>query len=1096
MNLSAFSLKNPVTVVMLTICVLVLGFVALGRLPLEQYPSISSSGITASVQYNNASPEEVERKVTIPLEATLGTLNSIESISSSSGNNSAWVRVNFKPGTDMDMANMEMREKVDQARGLMPPDVDRVSLRRWQSGQRATVYANMAWLGEGNRLVELVQQVIMPRLLRLDGVANVAIDDLPAKQLIVELDQELLQTHNISLSELSNQMRQHNVTLSLGRVLDGDQRYLVRSVNEFQRAEEIGELPVAGGRFRLKDIGRIVYGYPEKTRIERLNGIESVEVEVFKSSTANVVDMGQAVAAELERIGAEYEDKLDIAIVRNRADSVLREVRTLVDSALLGALLAMGIIFVFLRNIRSTMVVALAIPTAALCVFIGMYVARELFGSTITLNMVSMMGLVLAVGMLVDPAVVVLESIFRHRQEGGMEAGKAARQGSGEVGMAILASALTTICVFVPFFFLTDSRSATWMRDAGVAICLAVLVSMLVALTVVPLAASRLFKGGWEHYDRLLCWGIGLGLLGVAGWQLAGIGWVGLAVWWTRWSGLIGGSLAAMAWTGWLGLGIAAALLAGVVLAARRHGLRASYARLLGFTLDHRWLALLAAVGLSWGGYHLYNNIEHQGTPRTAERRADISLTIDRSYSLEEVSELFGQIEETLLARKEELDIESLATRFSQRSGRVRAYLVDADEGKLTSVEAGNAIKALLPEKVGVTYQMGRRRGWGGSAMGVEVQLSGRNPDVLAVLMEDVKSAMEQLPGVEDVDSSLEDGVEEVRVVIDRAQALGYGLSPRQVAQRISQALGTRRTSSFKSDDREIDVVMRLNEGDRATLDQLKNSRFEGRDGMSIQLGALADFHIERGPRNLQREDRTLKVTVFANTAEQQQVRSLRPKIEAMMGDMELPQGYSWDMGRARWWEQESQDDTNFTAIFAILLIYLIMASLFESLIHPFTIMLSIPFSLIGVAGGLYMMNVSFDDNASLGLLILFGIVVNNGIVLIDQINRLRAEGLSRREAILLGGQHRLRPILMTAFTTILNLMPLVLPMIYGTAEGFSRRWGPVGLVVVSGLATSTVLTLVLAPTLYSLLDDLALWVKGVVEVAHRQRAGGLEKAA
>ena len=412
MNLSEFSLKRPVTTLMLTICALVVGVVALDRLPIEQLPSISSSGITARVQYNNSSPEEIERLVVLPLEQTLGTLNNIDRISSSSERNQGEVRVDFKAGTDMDLANMEMREKLDQARALLPPDVDRVSLRRWQSDQRAIIDANLTWRGDGDRLLDLIQKVIQPRLLRLNGVVNVVIDDFEEKQLIVELDQERLQAHNISLGSLGWQLNENNTNISLGRVMDGDQRYMARAIGEFTRAEEIASLPLMGGQFRLSDIGEINYGYPEKRRYERLNGTDALELEIFKASTANVVEVGEVVVAELQAIEDEYDGELELFIDRNRAESVLKEAGTLFNSALLGAFLAMTIIFLFLRNIRSTIVIALAIPTSALCVFIGMYVAREVFESTITLNMVSMMGLMLAVGMLVDPAVVVLESIF------------------------------------------------------------------------------------------------------------------------------------------------------------------------------------------------------------------------------------------------------------------------------------------------------------------------------------------------------------------------------------------------------------------------------------------------------------------------------------------------------------------------------------------------------------------------------------------------------------------------------------------------------------------------------------------------------------
>lgn len=1087
MSLSELALKRPVTAAMVTLSVLVVGYVALGRLPIEQFPSISSSGISASVRYSSASPEEVERLITVPLEAALGTLNNVDRISSSSRNGNANVRVDFKAGTDMDLANMEMRERADQARSFMPSDVDRVQLRRWQSDQRPIVYANMAWKGEEDRLLQVIQKVIVPRLMRLNGVADAQIDDLEDKQLTIELDREQLQSHNISLGQLGWQLRENNVSMSLGRVVDGQQRFMVRAIGEFDQAEEIGDLPLVGGQFRMRDIGEVIYGYPEKRRYERLNGRDAAQVEVYKSSTANIVDVGLAITEELRKIEAEYAGVLDIEIVRNRATDVLDEANRLVDSALLGALLAMVIIFAFLRNVRSTMVVSLAIPTAALCVFIGMYVARELFGSTITLNMVSMMGLMLAVGMLVDPAVVVLESIFRRRQEDGLGSHQAALIGSREVGMAVLASSLTTICVFVPFFFLSDSRSAAWMRDAGVAICLAVIVSMIVSLSLIPLASSRLFREGVERYDAYLKMLILSGVAAIIYWRAGDVGWEGVAVWWNEWTVMIVDSFISMEWTAAVVLAVTALAIGLLVWFSRRRGLRDSYGALLNWTLDHRWVAMVATVGLTWTGYYLYNQIEHRGQPWQPERRVDISMQIDRSYSLEEIRAHFDQIEEVVLENKEALDIDALMTNFRQRRAGITAYLVSADDGKLTSMEAGQKLMAMLPPRVGFTYKMGRSRSWQGNNLGVEVQLRGRSEEVLEVLIEDVKIAMEKLPGVQDVDTSLEDGEEEIHVEIDRSQALNYGLSPRQVASSISAALGTRRTSSFKSDDREIDIVMQLNEGDRATLEQLKNSRFEGRDGADIQLAALADFQVRRGARQLSRENRELTVTVFANTENRRQAQMLIPQITAMMQGMEMPPGYSWDLGRAARWMREDQSDTNFTAIFAVVLIYLIMASLFESLIHPFTIMLSIPFSLIGVALGLYAFDAPFDNNGALGLLILFGIVVNNGIVLVDHINHLRAEGMSRREAILLGGKHRLRPILMTAFTTILNLMPLVLPMIYGTAEGFSKRWGPIGLVVVSGLTSSTLLTLILAPTLYSLLDDVAIWCKRVVRAANRE---------
>ena len=1086
MKLSEYAINRPVTMVMVVLSLIVLGAISLTRLPLERLPSISSSGVNVRVNYSSSSPEEVERLITLPLEEVLATLSNIDQITATSSQNRSSVRVDFVAGTDMDLANMEVRERVDQVRGELPDDVDHVEIYRWQSDQREMLEANIAWRGPGDRLGDITRKVIEPRLQRLNGVANVVIEGLEEKQLIVALDQQRLDAHNVSLPSLAWQVRNNNANISLGRVMEGERRYQVRAVGEFSGADEIGALPLVNREIRLQDVAQVKYEYPEKKRFERLNGVETVDVEIFKAPTAPVVGVAEDLRRVLGEIEAEYGGDLEIEIVRDRSKDVIREVDNLTNAAFLGALLAVGIIFAFLRNIRSTLVVAATIPTAALCVFTGMYVAREFFGSTITLNMVSMMGLMLAVGMLVDPAIVTLESIFRRRQEEGDDARQASLKGSREVGMAVVASALTTMCVFVPFFFLSDSRMGTWMRDAGLSICLAVMVSMIVSLSLIPLATSRLFKVEYDRYENVLKGVVLAALIGLVGWLLYTAGWQGTQRWLGAWSARLWGSIAGMEWLAASGWSTAVALVGAALWQFRRRGLRRTYVGVLNWTLDHRLVALVAALGLMGGGIYLFLQIEQQGTPWTSDRRVDISVTIERSYGIDEIKKLFDEIEDILLARKDELDIESLSTDFRLRRGGIRARLVDADDGKLSTMAAGGAILKLLPEKVGVTYKRGRSRSWSGRTQGVEVVLKGRDPEVLAVLAEEVSSQLGQLTGVLDIDTSLEETEEEIRVEVNRDQALSYGLSPQDVATTVNTALSTRRTSTFKTADREIDLVMQLEEEDRVDLDQLKNTRFESRDGTPVQLASLASFQLRQGPEDLKRAERQQTVTVFANTKDREAAYGMIKPVKEMMASIALPSGYSWDLGRAaRWMDQDAQE-SNFTMLFAVLLIYLIMASLFESFIHPFTIMLSIPFSLIGVALGFYALDISLDTNGIMGLLILFGIVVNNGIVMIDHINHYRREGMGRREAILRGGQNRMRPIMMTAFTTILNLMPLVLPMIYGTAEGFAKRWGPVGLVVVCGLGSSTMLTLLFAPVLYSLLDDASQWMRGVVRATYR----------
>ena len=438
---------------------------------------------------------------------------------------------------------------------------------------------------------------------------------------------------------------------------------------------------------------------------------------------------------------------------------------------------------------------------------------------------------------------------------------------------------------------------------------------------------------------------------------------------------------------------------------------------------------------------------------------------------------------ERLTLLKAELGIEAIRTRFSnRRSNRISCYLISADKAKLTTDEVKKKVKELLPDDIpGVRFRAGRSRG--NSSTGVGIEIKGRNPDVLAMLAEDIKLRMTDIEGAKEVETSLESGMEEVHVSINRARAQRYGLSPRQIATTIATALGSRGNSKFKTDDGEIDISLRLKEEDRATLEQLKNSTFQSDAGVLVSFGSLADFTLKNGPRSVERQDRMSTVDVYAGT-EPADVMKVGREMQSRMAELPIPSGYSWRMDRRFRWMSQEAGDTNFTMIFAALLIYLIMASLFESYIHPFTIMFSICFAFTGVAVGLYALNIPMDSNAYYGLLILFGIVVNNGIVLIDHINRYRQQGYFRREAIVRGGQDRLRPILMTATTTVLGLTPLVIPMIYGTAEGHARRWGPIGLVVICGLIFSTFLTLIILPTIYSLMDDLAIYVKRVAAAA------------
>ena len=1096
MNISEFAIRKPITAIMVALSVIVLGWISLFRLPLEYLPDVTFPRIYVEVSYPSSSPEEVERQISRPIEEALGSLTNIKSISSNSYSNRSSVRVEFGLDVDMDLVGVQVRDRLDQVRNLLPDDVERIAVRRINLEDFPILEFSVSWAGSNpDELANVFSQVISPRLQRLEGVGSVEIQGLAEKALFVEVDQNRLNAHGLDIRRLNNAIRNNNRNTSAGFVRDGGRRIAVRAIGEFQRVDEIRQLPLDDD-IVVQDVADVSYDYPEKEWFERLDGRESVTLEIQKSSKANMVTTAALVNAELDAIVEEIgADRLKLQLIRDRSTAVTDGIRNLSQSAILGGFLAVGVIFLFLRNYRSTVIVGAAIPGSVLTVFLIMYSFRHFAEATITLNLISMMGLMVAIGMLVDPAVVALENIYRKRYERGMSAIDAAIEGAREIGLPVVAGSLTTICVFVPMIFITDSRSSMWMRDFAITVVISVLASLVVALTIVPLAASRAFgRSGEGRAESITKQVIGFIGLSVISYAVYSTGVRESATW--LWEGALWvlAGFADLEWTAWTGLAIA--LLTPLVLffRFRSYGLRGFYERVISGTLRYRWTTVAVACTIMACGFHVYGLIEKSPYRYQPTRRVDFSVEHPRNWDTADLLELFLKVEEMLIPMKEELDIKAVSSRKSRGSRfstsvstRLTLYLVDAEEGQWTTDEVKKKVSALLPQDIpGVRFKSGRGRG--SSGVGVGVEIKGRNQEILNMIAEDVELNMQGISGVHDVESSLETGTEEIRVTIDRQRAQRLGLSPRSIATTVATALGTRGNSKFKTDDGEIDITVQLKEEDRATLDQLLNSQFESDRGELVSFSSLANFDYEKGPNTIRRDDRMSTVTIFANTEESARYRA-GTQMTRRMNSVPIPRGYSWQMDRSFRWMQQEQNEGNFTMLFAALLIYIIMASLFESYVHPFTIMFTIGFAFIGVAVGLYSFNVTMDSNASYGLLILFGIVVNNGIVFVDHINRYRSQGYPRYRAIVEGGKDRLRPILMTATTTILGLIPLVLPMIYGQAEGWGRHWGPIGLVVISGLFASTILTLILLPTVYSLMDDLSGWIRRTVATARTANA-------
>ena len=1007
---------------------MVLGWLSLDRLPLEFLPAFSSSNITVTAPYPSSSPEEVERVVVRPLEESLGTINGIETLSASATANSARISIGFVDGTDMDMAAVDVRDRIERVRHLLPDDLERLTVRRFQSSDIPVLRFNLSASWPTERLYDFTETIVQRRLERLEGVAQVEIGGLRVPQLQINLDPARMQAHGVDVRSLVTLLRSSNVNLSGGDIKEGSRKLLVRALGEFTHPREIRELPINGNGLRLGDVAEVVYGFPEQETFNFLNGVEALTVRVTKASSSNLLEVVRHLKEELAEIeGLPEAEGVEFRIYSDASRDVLQGLGQLRDAGLIGGAMAIVAMFFFLRSFRTTFLVALAIPLSVVATFVLIYFMRQAGLVDITLNVVSLAGLMLALGMLVDNSVVVIESIFRHRNELKEDAVTAALAGTSEVALSIIASTGTTMCVFLPLIFLTTGfRFKLYLENIGLTICIVIVASLVVALTVVPMAAAIVLRGQSPRPN---------------------------------------GFIQQLTW---------------------------HYGRLLDLTLRHRFAFVIAIVALLTGSLWLFTTIERSFSSRTLEREITLKVDTPRQYSLARTQALYKEVYARLDALRDELDIADISYAYDRSTGRSRAswrrtrqfniYLKDESETDITTAQARDRIREVLPERAGVNLRIVASQGRHGMS-GVQVELMGEDPVVLELISAQVADRLARLPMIRDVDTSLESGDEEIQVSVQRERALAAGLSSRAIAFTVNNALSSRAISHFKSGDREIDLVMQLREEDRETLDQLKNMQVFAGEGQ-LPLGALASFERVAGPRSIERENHRAKVTVSANATSSMATFTAMRTITALMNEMPLPPGYEWSYGRWNRYQQRDQEAGWFSWLFALPLVYMLLAALFESFTQPFTIMFSVPFALLGVGVVMKLTNQPWETMTLIGMIVLVGIVVNNAIVLINHINFLRRQGYERTEAIILGGKHRLRPILITAITTILGMVPMVAPFLFpqwfGAVEGRAATWAPIGLVIIGGLTTSTFLTLVIIPTIYSLVDDATLFVRRV----------------
>lgn len=1087
MSIPRTSTRRPVAVAMLFLAVILLGGISYVRLPIDLLPDVSYPRLVVYTSYPEVAPGEVERLVTERVEAEAAAVAGVERVTSVSREGVSLVTLRFAWGTDMDYAMLNVRERMDNLRETLPETATRPRILRVDPESEPIMVLSVAGGADLWSTKELAETVFRRRLEQLDGVAQAAVSGGLDREIQVEVDPQLLDAYGITIAQVSQALAQANVSGGSGTILQGRYRYPLRTMGEFQSVDEIADVVVvqqaAGapspeseseGGYRLvrvRDIGRVVDGFAARESMAFYNGAESVGLLVFKESGANTVTVARAVDVVLEQLRAEFgEVRLDVAY--SQAGFISESITNVVQALVFGGLLAFLVLFLFLRDPRYPFAIAAAIPISV----VGAFAMMEAAG--VSLNIMSLGGLALGVGMLVDNSIVVLENIFRHREE-GRPGREAAALGAEEVQGAITASTLTTISVFGPIIYV-EGVAGELFGDLSMAVAFSLVASLLVALTVLPALAARF--AGAEHTVVDLPPVVRPRPSGFFGWMQ----WAWFAIVFAPFKVIafvvrLARSLAVF-WGSAFGAVVGRAsrpLLDAFDRGFSRFAER--YHRVLEWSLDHRGrvmgLSTLALVLTLALGATLQRDL----LPAVDQGAFDVRLQLEEGIGLESTAEAARRIEEVLMG---DPGVEAV---FGRVGRDVRAYAEGQEETGLNTatfqvrLRDGVRTAAVLDRVRGLqgefapgalSFQEGQATALGamlgGSDADVSVRVRGEDLNLLMQRAEEVRGRLAGLPMLGNVRVGAEHGTPQIDVEILTERAAQYGIEPSEVAATVDRALRGDRATEFVDFDRKIPVVVSYPQDQRYERATLEGLRVNG-----VPILQLVVIRDAVGPAEIRREEQGRVVPVYADVVE----GGLADAIEAI--DTELA-GYAasralrMDVGGENEEMRRSFRDLAFAFALALALVYMILAAQFESFIHPFTILMAVPLALVGAILALWMTGEGFNTMSLIGVVILVGIVVNDAIVKVDFINQMRASGMALRAAILEAGRVRLRPILMTTVTTVLGLLPMAL----GIGRGADLR-APLAIAVIGGLLVATLLTLVVVPVVYATVEGVRARLQG-----------------
>jgi HAE1 family hydrophobic/amphiphilic exporter-1 len=1045
--------ERRVTIVMFTVAIVLFGLVSLSRLKVNLLPDISYPTITVRTELTGAAPIEIENLLTKPVEEAVGVIRNVRLVRSVSRTGQSDVTLEFSWGTDMDIAGVDVREKIDILD--LPIEAQRPLLLRFDPSSEPIMRLGLLSKGQDGEdittseaglkvLRRLAEDQIKNDLEAEEGTAAVKVSGGLEDEVQIQVDQQKISQLGISIQQIAQRIRAENVNLSGGRLEEGNQRFLVRTINEFQSVEEFATAIIANVADRpiyLGDVASVTRGYKEREAITRVNGIESVELAVYKEGDANTVQVANRVERRLEQIRKSLPNTLELIKIYDQSKFIASAINDVTTAAIFGGILAIIVLYGFLRDSRATTIIAVAIPVSIVGTFLLMYT------NEVSLNIMSLGGIALAVGMLVDNAIVVLENIFRKREQGKGTL-EAARNGTAEVSGAVIAATLTTIAVFFPMVFISGIAGQLF-RDQALTVTFALIFSLVVALTLIPMLAAL---GSGYRYDDVK-------EDTLAGWFTKAVASVVRMFAWV---------FGKIRWLFWLVLWAPS-----WVLQRLYRAVAAVYPGTLAWSLEHRATVVLGAAAIFAGTMLLIPRLGTELIPQLSQGEFNVDLRLSPGAPLAETDRAIQA------AQRATRDIDSIELSFSVAGtgNRLDANPVDAGEntgtlsitmspgsGREQENSAMDAMRRGLSRLAGVQYEFSRPALMS-FASPLQIEISGYDLNQLAAVNESIVAALSASDRFTDIKTTVEQGNPEIQIVFDQERAAKLGLAVRDIADRVVANVRGELATRYTWRDKKIDVLVRSVDTQKASVEDLRELIVNPSAERPVTLEAVAEIRVSRGPSEVRRVDQARVALVTANLG-YGDLGAAATEARAIINRTPMPSGISAIVSGQNQEMQDSFRSMAFALALAVFLVYLVMASQFESLIHPFVILFTIPLALVGAVLALFLTGTTVNVVAFIGVIMLAGIVVNNAIVLVDLINQLRSVGTEKIEAIMEAGRARLRPILMTTLTTALGLLPMAI----GFGEGAEVRT-PMAITVIGGLLVSTLLTLIVIPVVYSLLD-------------------------